>query len=631
MVKVFDSRDPAYRSPYGAVTQNTEVSITFCPFRTWNLSKVSLMVWYDLRGEMVEIPMKWHAARGEQDVYKATISTTDTLGPLWYHFEMHRKDDTLLYYGNNHRVRGGVGDIYQSDPAGYQLTVYLPEYTVPDWYGNGVTYQIFPDRFHRLSVPDPKGRVGDRIVHQNWDEFPVFGPNEHGEVMNNDFYGGSIAGVHSKLEYLYDLGVTTIYFNPIFEAASNHRYDTADYMKVDPMFGTMEEFTALCKEAKEKYGIRVILDGVFNHTGFDSRYFNGRGTYPELGAHQSKESKYVNWYEFTEWPNAYSSWWGVYTLPQVNESHPDYIDFIVSNQNSVVRSWIRAGASGWRLDVADELPDFFIEKLRDAIREENEEAILIGEVWEDATSKVAYGARRHYLLGRGLDSVMNYPFRNALISFLRGEDAREFVENMECLRENYPRLAFFSLMNHIGTHDSHRALTALGCDDSDYQLPKHERAHKRLSPAQRFLALARIKLASAIQFSFPGSPLVYYGDEAGMEGFEDPFNRLGYPWGRVNKSLLEWYRRLGNARRNSEALRSGDIRWLYAKEGLLVYERTSEHERVVIAVNASIEPIEWTLPWQQAMATDLMSGRSIRAEKGALALSLEPMTALFLL
>jgi glycosidase len=627
-MKVFDSRDENYRSPYGAVAQGMEVELRFCPPRSWRTMKTTLMVWYDDRGEMVELPMEWRGLSGGHNMFRGVISTKDVIGPIWYHFRLEHTDGSINYYGNNAKCRGGTGQLYDRDPAGYQITVYLPDYNVPEWYGNGITYQIFPDRFNRKEVPKP---VEGRVIHKNWEDMPIYKPNKHGEVLNNDFFGGSLAGVREKLEYLHDMGVTTIYFNPIFQAYSNHRYDTGDYMKIDPMIGTEKEFADFCREAKDEYGIRVILDGVFNHTGFDSRYFNGRGTYDSLGAYQSKDSRFYSWFDFQEWPDKYSSWWGIYTLPQVNENNKNYIDFIINSRDSVIRRWARSGISGWRLDVADELPDEFIEQFRTVLRETNPEAVLIGEVWEDASNKTAYGKRRRYLLGHGLDSVMNYPFRSALIGYLRGGDAREFVEDMECLRENYPKLAFSSLMNLIGTHDSPRILTVLGCDEQDYALTKEERAEKKLTRAQRGLALARLKLAAAVQFTFPGSPLVYYGDEAGMEGFEDPFNRKGYPWGKEENGLVNWYRQLGNTRRNSEALRSGDIVWRYAKEGLLVYERTGNHENVVVAINASMKRLSCELEWESTTATDLITGRSLRNITPMLQLEVEPMSVMLLL
>jgi glycosidase len=437
---------------------------------------------------------------------------------------------------------------------------------------------------------------GNRVLAENWYDCPEHRPCEKGEVHNRDFFGGNIEGVREKLPYLQDLGVSTIYFSPIFEAASNHRYDTGCYTRVDPLFGTEEEFTELCHEAA-KLGIRFILDGVFNHTGYNSEYFNGTGFYPAAGAYQSKDSPYYAWYNFLEWPDRYESWWGFYTLPQVNESNPDYIDFIVKNKNSVVRRWLRAGAAGWRLDVADEMPDTFIEELRKAALEEKSDAVIIGEVWEDASHKIAYSVRRRYLLGKELDGVMNYPLRDSLIGFILGGDAAHFKNAMETLRENYPRECYYSLMNALGTHDTPRILTVLGTTPEEWAMSQEEHAALRLPPDRRELAVRRLKLAAAVLYTFPGSPCVYYGDEAGLEGFGGAFTRRGYPWGSEDKELLAWYRALGKIRNRSEALQCGDIRYLHAKDGLLVYERVVRNERVTVCINRSEHAVKWDDEW----------------------------------
>ena len=327
---------------------------------------------------------------------------------VWYWFRFWRDDGTgCLLDKTGYRSVG--------EPVPWQLTVYEKRHT-PAWFGEGVTYQIFPDRYCRLSVPNPAGMIGDRWVHEDWYENPAWMP-EDGEVKNRDFFGGSLAGVSAHLDDLAALGVSTLYFCPIFESASNHRYNTADYMKIDPMLGTEKDFKHLCAEAKKR-GIRVLLDGVFNHTGSQSIYFNADGFYPTLGAAQSKESPYYDWFQFSSWPGSYDAWWGISTLPNVREDCPGYVDYIIENRYSVVRHWLRAGASGWRLDVADELPDEFIEKLRSAVEETDPEALVLGEVWEDASNKISYSRRRKYFHGRELHGVMNYPFRTALLNYL---------------------------------------------------------------------------------------------------------------------------------------------------------------------------------------------------------------------
>ncbi len=624
---VYNSRLPLCKTPFGAVAAGENVSFRLRAPRSWGLLRAVLCISHEFGGEDFEVPLGWSGLEGSDDVYSGELDTAGLLGPVWYYFRLERPDGRSDYFGNNDACAGGEGRRYSADPRPYQLTVSQPEEEAPDWYGRGMTYQIFPDRFRRKGIPDPSGIVGDRIVHKNWSDCPNFLPDENGEIKNRDFFGGNIAGIREKLPYLKSLGVKTIYFSPIFEAASNHRYDTADYTKVDPMFGTQEQFEAFCSEAG-KLGIRVILDGVFNHTGYDSVYFNARGTYDSVGARQSRESPYYGWYDFTNWPDSYSSWWGVYTLPQVNESDPDYMDFIIENRDSVVRRWLRAGASGWRLDVADELPDKFIERLRHAAREEKRDAVIIGEVWEDASNKISYGRRRKYFLGRELDGVMNYPFRDKLIGYLLGGASEEFAEAMEHLRENYPRRNFYNLMNSLGTHDTPRILTVLGAKPEDWQNDRRTRARLSLPPTRRELAKKLLKIGAAVLFAFPGSPCVYYGDEAGLEGYEDPFNRRGYPWGHEDKELISWFSLLSNTRNSSEALQAGDIRFLPCCSGaVLAFERALGQDRAVIAANRGEELVRLELEWKSGKPVDVLSGKSYRVARGKIQVALPPMTA----
>ncbi len=629
MTSIYNSRDLNYKTPFGAVSAGTPVSFSMRAPRSLAVSRAVLCATFEFDRETLELDMPWVGLEGDCDVYTAALPTDSRLGPVWYYFTVQRFDRPTVYVGRNTEKNDGSGDIFEEIPPVFQLTVYDGGYNVPDWYGRGVTYHIFPDRFHRLTVPDPAGLVGDRTVHRNWSDTPDYLPDDKGEIKNRDFFGGSLAGVKAKLPYLQSLGVTTIYFSPIFEAASNHRYDTADYMNVDPMFGTTQEFTALCEEAG-RLGMKILLDGVFNHTGYDSRYFNGRGTYPDAGAHQSKDSPYYGWYDFQDWPFRYSSWWGVYTLPQVNENNKAYVDFIIRKKDSVIRHWLRAGASGWRLDVADELPDEFIAQLRTAARKQKKDAVIIGEVWEDASTKISYDVRRRYLLGHELDGVMNYPFRNAVLGFLLGHDAQEFCRAMEELRENYPRQAYYSLMNILGTHDTPRVLTVLGAEGTEYAWPAERRADHRLPRVAREMAIRRLKMGALIQFAFPGSPCVYYGDEAGLEGFGDPFNRRGYPWGREEKTLVDWYARLGQLRESHTVLQTGNIRYLHARGSLLVFEREAGRRRAVAAVNAGCEDVVTHIPWVGKTACDAMSGAKFPVRANQIELTVPAMTGLLL-
>ena len=439
---VFDPRDSRYKTPFGAVTCGTEVRFTLRPLAKEQFVACTALIWNEFAFHSQEVELS-HPGPG---LFTGTFTAPAQPELVWYGFRFTRADGQQIWLGKN-----GYGP--QQSMLSWQLTVYDGSATTPAWFGNGVTYQIFPDRFCRLSVPDATGMVGNRVIHQRWDEPMVHRPNEKGEILNNDFFGGSLQGIRSKLDYLQSLSVTTLYLCPIFEAASNHRYDTSDYMRIDPLLGTEEDFRQLCADAAER-GIRVLLDGVFNHTGNNSRYFNAEGFYDEVGAAQSKDSPYYNWFNFTNWPNKYDSWWGIRTLPAVNENDKAYREFIISGQDSVVRHWLRAGASGWRLDVADELPDDFIAEIRSVMEEEKADSFLLGEVWEDGSNKISYSRRRRYLLGSETHGLMNYPFRNATLAWLGGGDAADFVETMETIRENYPPQAFYSGLNILGTHDT---------------------------------------------------------------------------------------------------------------------------------------------------------------------------------
>ena len=575
---VFDSRDPRYKTPYGAVPSGTEVQLALRPPRSLGFSKAQLVAEYESKDKQKVVqPMVWEGYELDEDLFTACLSTKDYVGLVWYSFTLTGLDGRKQSLGP------------------YQLTVYDGSEQVPTWFGEGMTYQIFPDRFRRSRVPSPDGLVGGRWVHQSWEENPEYRPDHKGEIRNRDFFGGDFRGVLEKLDYLKSLGVETIYFNPIFEAAENHRYGTADYSRVDPMLGTNEDFKKLCDEA-HKRGMKIMLDGVFNHTGYVSRYFNGDGFYPETGAAQSWDSPYRPWFNFVEWPKKYESWWGIYSLPAVNEGNPDYRNFIFGDENSVVRSWLRAGADGWRLDVADELPDDFVHGIHAAARAEKPDALVVGEVWEDGSTKVAYGVRRKHILGGHCDGLMNYPLRNAILGYCLAGSAEHFVEAMETIRENYPPFAFYSAMNSLGTHDTPRILTLLGAGGEYRDQSRDWRANFRLSPKQKRRGKDLLRLASLLLFTFPGSPTVYYGDEAGMEGFEDPFNRQTYPWGHEDRELVDWYRALGQLRQKHTSLRRGEIRYVCGKGDLLCYYRRDEDEIVLCAFNRGEEPQTVDLP-----------------------------------
>ena len=600
----YNSRDLRYKNPYGAVASGTQVQFTLRPPRQECFCHASLTARFESRSnEILLIKMPWAGFELGRDMFSAALDTEGYVGLVWYSFRLEQLDGRWMELGP------------------YQLTVYDGEEAVPSWFGEGVTYQIFPDRFRRSRIPDPEGLVGGRTVHQSWEEFPEYRPDDRGEVRNRDFFGGNFQGVLDKLDYLKGLGVETLYFNPIFEAAENHRYGTADYSRVDPMLGANEDFSRLCGEAHNR-GMRVMLDGVFNHTGFVSRYFNGDGYYPEAGAYQSQESPYRSWFSFSQWPQKYDSWWGIYSLPAVNENDPGYQDFIFGSEDSVVRRWLRAGADGWRLDVADELPDSFVHGIHQAARAEKPDAVVIGEVWEDGSTKIAYGVRRKHILGGHCDGLMNYPLRSAILTYFLGGGGEAFVEGMETIRENYPPFAFYSAMNSLDTHDTPRLLTLLGAGGEYRDQTKEWRAQFRLSSRQRAKGKELLKAAALLLFCFPGSPTVYYGDEVGMEGFEDPFNRQTYPWGYEDQELLDWYRALGMLRRQRQALRRGDIRYVLGRGPLLAFLRETRGERLLCAFNAGDEARAF--PFDEGRLCPLLGEPQFSQKDGLYTVALQP-------
>ncbi len=621
---MFHSRSLACKSPYGAAPAGRPVIFSTYPNRASGMNHVKLCIEED-EGETFTLSMRWHGNEGNRDCYSVSF-VPPRPGLYWYYFTVECRDGPRYVS----RGYGGRCEIIDSPGDRYQLTVYDPAYHPPRWFGEGITYNIFPDRFRRDKPPvqPEKEGVAERELHEEWDGLPVYLPNEDGMVLNNDFFGGTLRGVIQSLDYLESLHVTTIYFNPIFQAYSNHRYDTGDYKLIDPMLGTEDDFRELCREAARR-GMRVLLDGVFNHTGDDSRYFNAYGRYDSVGAHQSKESPYINWYDFHDWPDSYGSWWGIGTLPQVNEMDPGFLDYIVENEDSVVRRWLRLGASGWRLDVADELPDGFIRKINIAAKKEKADALILGEVWEDASNKISYSERRRYLQGHELDSVMNYPLRDAILRFIGGGTAEHFAETMECVRENYPKDVFYNLMNIIGTHDTPRVLTMLGVSREEEQFSREEKARYKLPPERLANAKKRLRLAAVIQFTMPGSPTIYYGDEAGMQGFEDPLNRCPFPWGNEDREVLEFYRKLCAIRAGSSTLASGELKFLDCEGALLKYERSSFQSRIVVLVNRGHKLIETGV--EADYAVNRLTGKEYRrGNEDELIVEMPPETAYIL-
>ena len=613
MIIKHDSREKYYRDPFGAAQTGSDITLSI-DIEDPAPESVRLMLWHDDDPDPQYIEMKESSAQNEAAArFTASVKAPDEGGLLWYAFEIESEGEAygeedpgrqIIYYGNNYEGLGGEGNIFNDDPARYQITVYKPA-EVPGWFREGIVYQIFPDRFARdddwrerteAACEKVNRRRSDtrRFVQEDWTQPAFYERDGSGRVCGWPMYGGSLKGIEERLDYIKSLGVTCIYLNPVFEATSNHRYDTGDYMHIEPALGTDEDFEDLAKAARER-GIRIILDGVFSHTGCDSLYFDKYGNYRTMrdnadgghsaaGAWNDPESPYRSWYKFDDGEECgYKSWWGVDDLPEVNENDPCYRDFILG-EDGVVAHWIRKGASGWRLDVADELPDSFIAETRKRIKATDPDALLLGEVWEDASNKISYGERRKYFMGDELDSTMHYPLRDILLDYVNYTISAPQAENrLMSLAENYPPQNFYGALNLIGSHDRERIMTMMAAEQ-DY-------------PS----ATKKVRLLSALQYCLPGVPCIYYGDEAGLMGGADPANRSGFPWGFENHDLGYHYRMLGLIYDEHPALKSGSFRFLSDECGLgddiFAFTRSGKdiagtEETLLILANRSYGPAE---------------------------------------
>lgn len=547
----YSPRGEFYKSPFGAARAGTQIAFKAGISRDMGQVKTKIVIINDETKEEIQIEGKWHSMIKGVDYYEFKWTPKQT-GLYFYYIKATTGKASL----SKENLR------FEHMTKKFQQTVYEPDFCVPKWLGDGIMYQIFPDRFNRSRKYTPPQMNKDYILRDDWGAKPVNKPDSHGVIRNNDFFGGNLIGIQEKLPYLANMGVSVIYLNPITQAYSNHRYDTADYKNVDPMLGTNEDFKNLCQKALEE-GIRIIVDGVFNHTGDDSIYFNKYRRYDEadeqgeLGAYNSKDSKYYKWYTFSDYPNKYESWWGIDTLPNVKEEDQSYLDYIIRDKDSVINHWLNLGASGFRLDVADELPDIFLEEFRKGVKTKKPESVIIGEVWEDASNKISYNKRRKYLHGKQLDSVMNYPFKKAIRDFLETKDAKIIADVVESLQENYPQEAFYSLMNILGTHDTQRILTTLLKQD-----PRNARK--------------KLLLAVVLWAFLPGTPCIYYGDEIGMMGEGDPLNRGCFQFEKRDEKIYSHYMEVLSIRKKAGSMSEYKYRTYQAKDALFAFTREKD-------------------------------------------------------
>lgn len=586
-----NTRDQKYRNPFGAQPtdayidlhldiENGEEGVDFTLLHyAYGLSAfASGQVMMKRVSHEKTLPTHDPEATQWTESYHARMRTPDESCLLFYWFEVRLKNHSSLFvytdanrpgmaaWGPNCPKYGAEEEHYIFP---FQVTVYEADFKTPAWYAGQVMYQIFPDRFARRKDFSFNEMIhahpaSERIYHEEWtEEVDIKGRPETG-YLACDFFGGSLKGVTENLDQLTKLGVKVLYLNPVFAARSNHRYDTADYMEIDPILGSLEDFDELIAETKKR-GIAVILDGVFSHTGADSVYFNKYGRYPGMGAYRAAQkkapSRYYGWYSITvdERNVYYDSWWGFPELPAVNENDLSFREFIFGPEG-VIAFWLNRGVKGFRLDVSDELPDGFIRALRKTVKRYQADAVVLGEVWEDASCKVSYGSYRDFIFGNTHDSIMNYPFRDVMLAFFKHYiDAPRMRDLLDNIRENYPPMAFAANMNMLSSHDTPRFITSVtGLEDPGNRI---QQLQIKLSADERLRGERILMYAYTVALLYPGTPSIYYGDERAMEGYRDPFNRRTFPWQEQAGQVEEHLAKMSALRGKYAVLQTGFIEW----------------------------------------------------------------------
>ena len=566
---LYNSKDLQFKTPFGTLTEGQCCTIRVHIPRTCKTVTARLVFNNEDGTEHASFVMVCAEQTEDYEIYSCTFAMAQP-GLYFYYFRIATENEVFSLYRQGYdQTNMEAGDFWQ-------LSCIPASFVVPEDCFGVVMYQIFPDRFYRKGTCDTTEKIQPFWLHTDVKDTPEYRPNALGEVENCDFFGGNLRGIAEKLDYLADLGVKILYLNPIFKAWSNHRYDTADYKKIDELLGTEEDFSRLCRMAHRR-GMKIILDGVFSHTGSNSIYFQLAISDPN--------SPYRSWYDFQHYPDKYTSWWGIKTLPCVNENDPSYRKFVISDEDSVIAHWLKAGADGFRLDVADELPDSFIAQLRTRLKQIKPDALLIGEVWEDASNKISYGKRRRYFTDGELDSVMNYPFRKAILDFISGKcNGDALREVVMSVAENYPPQVLHLLMNMLSTHDTPRMLSLL----SSAEMPtgKDACAQFCMSREQREEAQERFLCASFLQFVLPGMPCIYYGDEIGSEGFGDPFCRRYFDWDNVKDNTLHGVvKSLAHLRNEQLVLQRGNVNMQVNADGCVSVLREYKGARCRATVN----------------------------------------------
>lgn len=598
-----------------AVTVNSKVQLLLMIPKIL-ASRIVELCFYDegMRDLGIKYVGEWVGTKKEVECYQFDFNTSSLkCGLYFYKLIIRNTNQTIYCYPYFDEVRFSLVD-YSHSP--FQLTVYENIYPEPDNYYGGIIYHIFVDRFNRGGETTPKENA---IIVDDWSGGIPEYPEKNGDFFeNNTFFFGTIYGIIEKIKYIASLGVNIIYLSPIFESPSNHKYDTADYMRVDEMLGGDEALIKLIEQS-QKLGISIILDGVFNHTGSDSIYFNKRGRYNGLGAFESKDSPYWDWYNFYDHPNRYECWWNIDILPRLNLNNPVCREFFIGT-DGVVEKYAKMGIAGFRLDVVDELDDDFVASIKKKLSKYNSKSLLYGEVWEDASNKIAYGKRKKYYLGSELDGVMNYPLRRGLIDFFlhRGLDTLKYA--LTTVLNNAPKRVADAEMNILGTHDTARILTLLA-DENVSDLPNSALVSHKMSESSKILAIKRLLMAYTVLCTLPGIPTIFYGDEAGLEGYSDPFNRMPYPWGDENNQILDFYVHIGKIRRNNSVYRVGNFDLVSLEDGLLLFKRQDGDIKLLTIVNNSDKRLELSINHEYEM---LISGTNHSAFDSV---TLDPLSA----
>lgn len=553
----------------------------------------------------------------------------------------------------------------------------------PDRFYNGDTSNDFAQTSSRGEVDyeyisdwNTLPENPEQETEEKMDAYKATGAYVGDGNWSNEIYGGDLKGITERIDYLKALGVNVIYLNPVFASISSHRYDTSDYNKIDPILGDLGDFEELTRVAEEN-GMHVVLDGVFNHVSDDSKYFDRYYKYLEAGT--DKVGAYPYWayvydtmaeqnvsedtakdiakkyfadnygitdFSYTEWFNVtqetlkddnendvtdniglragktvygYEGWWGYDSMPVIKATNGseyqtgNWAEEIIGNDDgtSVGQYWISEGSDGWRLDVANEVSDETWQNFRNSVKAlNNGDAVIIGEIWTDATD---------YLLGDMYDSVMNYVFRNAVLGYAKGGSASDATAALERIRERYPEEAFYAMMNLVGSHDTTRLLSYLDGIDDDRNQKEIDKAFPTYENTSD-TAKQRQYLVAFLQFTYAGAPTIYYGDEIGMTGADDPDDRRAFTWGKGSKELVTWYAKLADIRSQYSALRTGSVEPIDVNDDAIMgYVRSDDNDIITVLGNNADSAKEITVSIgtnATSKITDIVSGTSYDVKDG---------------